>query len=149
MRQYFNEFNATNEQEIGRAMLDGVSALRESLGQIEDSSVVVFSISENRQLRRSQKYRRTPEGLVRNDNSIPARNSSFTNQRVDFEHACYLGYILSYRLTATPPAHCSRHELSCRCSWGYCIPAVSSMSAAAEAAGYWHSEKTEYWNYWE
>ena len=51
MRQYFNEFNATNEQEIGRAMLDGVSALRESLGQIEDSSVVVFSISENRQLR--------------------------------------------------------------------------------------------------
>jgi hypothetical protein len=44
MRQYFNEFNATNEQEIGRAMLDGVSALHESLGQIEDSSVVVFSI---------------------------------------------------------------------------------------------------------
>jgi hypothetical protein len=45
MRQYFNEFNAANEQEIGRAMLDGVSALHESLGQIEDSSVVVFSIS--------------------------------------------------------------------------------------------------------
>ncbi len=71
MRQYFNEFNATNEQEIGRAMLDGVSALRENLGQIEDSSVVVFGISENCQLRRSQKYRRTPEGLVRIDNSIP------------------------------------------------------------------------------
>ena len=49
MRQYFNEFNATNEQEIGRAMLDGVSALGESLGQIEGSSVVVFRISENRQ----------------------------------------------------------------------------------------------------
>lgn len=45
MRQYFNEFNATNEQEIGRAMLDGVSALHESLGQIEDTSVVVFSIT--------------------------------------------------------------------------------------------------------
>jgi hypothetical protein len=45
MRQYFNEFNATNEQEIGRAMLDGVIALHESLGQIEDSSVVVFSIN--------------------------------------------------------------------------------------------------------
>ena len=44
VRQYFNEFNATNEQEIGRAMLDGVNALHESLGQIEDSSVVVFSI---------------------------------------------------------------------------------------------------------
>jgi hypothetical protein len=42
MRQYFNEFNATNEQEIGRAMLDDVSALHESLGRIEDSSVVVF-----------------------------------------------------------------------------------------------------------
>ena len=52
-------------------MLESVSALRESLGQIEDSSVVVFSIGENRQLRRSRKYRRTPEGLVRNDNSIP------------------------------------------------------------------------------
>ena len=45
VRQYFNEFNATNEQEIGRAMLDGVNALHESLGQIEDSSVVVFSIA--------------------------------------------------------------------------------------------------------
>ncbi len=44
MRQYFNEFNATNEQEIGRARLDGVSALHENLSQIEDSSVVVFSI---------------------------------------------------------------------------------------------------------
>ena len=43
-------------------MVDGVSALRESLGQIEDRPVVVFSISENRKLRRSQKYRRTPEG---------------------------------------------------------------------------------------
>ena len=45
MRQYFNEFNATNEQEIGWAMLDGVSVLHESLGHIEDSSVVVFIIS--------------------------------------------------------------------------------------------------------
>lgn len=45
MRQYFNEFNATNEQEIGRAMLDGVRALHGSLGQIGDTSVVVFSIS--------------------------------------------------------------------------------------------------------
>jgi hypothetical protein len=45
MRQHFNEFNATNEQEIGRAILDGVSVLHESLGQIEDSSVEVFIIS--------------------------------------------------------------------------------------------------------
>ena len=71
MRQYFNEFNATNEQEIGQAMLDGVSALRESLGQIEDSSVVVFSISENRQLPAFTEVPADPEGLVRNDNSIP------------------------------------------------------------------------------
>jgi hypothetical protein len=45
MRQYFNEFNATNEREIGRAMLDGVRALHGSLGEIEDTSVVVLSIS--------------------------------------------------------------------------------------------------------
>ena len=45
MRQYFNELNATNEQEIGRARLDGVSVLHESLGQIEDSSVAAFIIS--------------------------------------------------------------------------------------------------------
>jgi hypothetical protein len=45
MRQYFNEFNATNEQEIGQALLDGVGAIQESLKQLEDSSVVVFSIT--------------------------------------------------------------------------------------------------------
>jgi hypothetical protein len=44
MRQYFNEFNATNEREIGKAMLDGISCVRESLGQIDDDSVVVFVI---------------------------------------------------------------------------------------------------------
>ncbi len=44
MRQYFNEFNETNEREIGRAMLDGVVALHQSLSQIDDDSVVVFSI---------------------------------------------------------------------------------------------------------
>jgi hypothetical protein len=45
LRQYFNEFNATNEQEIGRAMLDGIVALRDTLKQIDDSSVVVFKIN--------------------------------------------------------------------------------------------------------
>jgi hypothetical protein len=45
MRRYFNEYNETNEQEIGQAMLDGISALHESLGQIQDNSVVVFMIS--------------------------------------------------------------------------------------------------------
>jgi hypothetical protein len=44
MRQYFNEFNATNEQGIGRAMLDGVAAFRESLSSLDDHSVIVFRI---------------------------------------------------------------------------------------------------------
>ena len=44
MRQYFNEFNATNEKEIGRAMLDGVSALEKCLSQIDDDSVVILTI---------------------------------------------------------------------------------------------------------
>jgi hypothetical protein len=44
MRQYFNEFNATNEQQIGQAMLDGIRCIRESLGQIDEESVVVFVI---------------------------------------------------------------------------------------------------------
>jgi hypothetical protein len=46
MRQYFNEFNATNEQEIGRAMLDGVSALRES--QVKSKTVPSWSSASAR-----------------------------------------------------------------------------------------------------
>ena len=44
MRQYFNEFNATNEQEIGRAMLDGVAVFRESLGSLDHHTVVIFIV---------------------------------------------------------------------------------------------------------
>ena len=44
MRQYFNDFNATDEREMGRAMLDGVAAFQQSLGQLDDGSVVLFSI---------------------------------------------------------------------------------------------------------
>jgi hypothetical protein len=44
MRQYFNEFNATNEKDIGRAMLDGVGAIQKCLSQIDDDSVVIFTI---------------------------------------------------------------------------------------------------------
>jgi hypothetical protein len=44
MRDYFNAFNETQEQEIGRAMLDGIAALRESLRQLDESSVIVFGI---------------------------------------------------------------------------------------------------------
>ena len=45
MRGYFNEFNGTNEDEIGSAMLDGVVAFRECLGQLDDESVIVFMIA--------------------------------------------------------------------------------------------------------
>jgi len=44
MRDYFNAFNETNEQEIGRAMLDGIAVFRESLRQLDEGSVVVFGI---------------------------------------------------------------------------------------------------------
>jgi len=44
LRQYFNEFNEANEQQVGKAMLDGVSAFRQALGQVNDESVVLFSI---------------------------------------------------------------------------------------------------------
>ena len=46
-------------------MLDGVSALRENLGQIEDSSVVVFSISRTANYPRSQRYG-GPRGISSN-----------------------------------------------------------------------------------
>jgi hypothetical protein len=45
MRDYFNSFNNTNDQEIGQAMLDGVAALQQSLNQLDDDSVIVFSIA--------------------------------------------------------------------------------------------------------
>jgi hypothetical protein len=45
LRDYFNDFNETNEKEIGRAMLDGVAAFRQCFSQLDDGSVIVFSIS--------------------------------------------------------------------------------------------------------
>jgi hypothetical protein len=44
LRNYFNEFNETNDQEVGRAMLDGVVALQQSLSQLDSGSVIVFII---------------------------------------------------------------------------------------------------------
>ena len=44
MRDFFNAFNETNEQEIGRAMLDGIAAFRESLRQLDEGSVIVLGI---------------------------------------------------------------------------------------------------------
>jgi hypothetical protein len=44
LRDYFNEFNATNESEIGLALLEGIVAIRESLASLDADSVIVFSI---------------------------------------------------------------------------------------------------------
>jgi len=44
VRQYFNEFNATDEHEVGQAMLDGIRALHQSLAQVDESSVVILRI---------------------------------------------------------------------------------------------------------
>ncbi len=41
---YYNEFNATDESEAGRPMLDGIRALRQSLSTLDKDSVIVFSI---------------------------------------------------------------------------------------------------------
>jgi len=44
LRDYFNEFNQTNEGAIGEAMLEGISSIRESLSGLDDDSVILFSI---------------------------------------------------------------------------------------------------------
>ena len=44
LRDYYNEFNATEESEIGKAMLDGITSIRESLESIDDSSIVLLNI---------------------------------------------------------------------------------------------------------
>lgn len=44
LRDYFNEFNETDEPEVGHAMLDGVRAVQQGLGALDDESVIVLSI---------------------------------------------------------------------------------------------------------
>jgi carotenoid cleavage dioxygenase-like enzyme len=44
LRDYYNEFNAANESEAGKPMLDGVKTLREALSRVDESSVVLFTI---------------------------------------------------------------------------------------------------------
>ena len=44
LRKYYNEFNETSEDEIGKAMLDGVASFRQSLESIDDDSVVLFMV---------------------------------------------------------------------------------------------------------
>ena len=44
LREYYNEFNATDEPDAGQPMLDGIRAFRQSLSAVDDGSVIVFSI---------------------------------------------------------------------------------------------------------
>jgi len=44
LRDYFNEFNACCEQEIGRAMLDGVASLQDSLASLDADPIILFTI---------------------------------------------------------------------------------------------------------
>ena len=44
LRDYFNDFNATDEAEMGQAMLDGIICIRDSLSSLDADSVIVLSI---------------------------------------------------------------------------------------------------------
>ena len=44
LRDYYNEFNESNECGVGRAMLDGIRFLREALAEIDADSAVVLKI---------------------------------------------------------------------------------------------------------
>ena len=41
---YYNEFNGSAETEAGKPMLDGVRAFQQALSQVDDNSVIIFSI---------------------------------------------------------------------------------------------------------
>ena len=45
LEKYFNEFNETNEEGIGKAMIDGIKAFHECLSRVDDDNVIIFSIS--------------------------------------------------------------------------------------------------------
>ena len=42
--EFYNQFNDSAETEAGKPMLDGVNAFQDSLNQLDDSSVIIFSI---------------------------------------------------------------------------------------------------------
>jgi hypothetical protein len=44
LRDYYNEFNGASEGEAGKPMLDGIRAIRESLLQLDDDSVILLHI---------------------------------------------------------------------------------------------------------
>ena len=45
LRDYFNEFNESDEADVGKAMLDGIKVFRQSLAEVDKDSVIVFSIA--------------------------------------------------------------------------------------------------------
>jgi hypothetical protein len=45
LRDYYNEFNETAEPGIGKPMIEGIKAFQQALRSIDQSSVVVLSIS--------------------------------------------------------------------------------------------------------
>jgi hypothetical protein len=45
LRDYYNKFNGVNEPDAGMPMIDGVRAIRQSLAQLDDASVVVLVIA--------------------------------------------------------------------------------------------------------
>jgi hypothetical protein len=44
LRDYYNEFNATDEPDAGQPMLDGIRAFRQSLNALDGDSVMLFCI---------------------------------------------------------------------------------------------------------
>jgi hypothetical protein len=45
LRDYYNDFNETNESEAGKPMLDGVNTFRRALSNVDETSVIVFLIA--------------------------------------------------------------------------------------------------------
>lgn len=44
LRDYFNAFNACDEDEIGQAMFDGITAIQESVRSLDANSVILLCI---------------------------------------------------------------------------------------------------------
>lgn len=45
LRDYYNDFNGCNEEQIGKAMLDGIKTLQQSLASLPDGHIIVFMIT--------------------------------------------------------------------------------------------------------
>lgn len=44
LTDYFNRFNGTKEPDAGKAMLNGLGALRDALARVDDSNVLLLSV---------------------------------------------------------------------------------------------------------